>query len=62
MRWGISYPVIDEKDLMDIYLPITGTVKDNYSEKVKRIKELERELEELRGEVRTAITTDLIAV
>lgn len=59
---GISYPVIDEKDLMDIYLPITGAVKDKYSEKVKRIKELERELEELRGEVRTAITTDLIAV
>ena len=59
---GISYPVIDEKDLMDIYLPITGTVKDKYSEKVKRIKELERELEELRGEVRISITTDLIVV
>lgn len=59
---GISYPVIDEKDLMDIYLPITNSIEDKYSEKVKKIKELEIKLENLKSEFRNIITTDMRVV
>lgn len=59
---GISYPVIDEKDLMDIYLPITKFATGIYSEKVKKIKALERELEKMRNDFKAAIASDLIAV
>ncbi len=59
---GISYPVIDEKDLMEIYLPITDTVEDKYSETVKKIKELEKELENLRFEFKSSIQTELMMI
>lgn len=59
---GISYPVIDEKDLMNIYLPITKSAAGKYSDKVKKIKALERELEKMRNDFKAAITMDMLVV
>ena len=59
---GISYPVIDEKDLMDIYLPITNSIEDKYNEKVKKIRALEKELENIKGEFRNTIAADMQVV
>lgn len=56
---GISYPVIDEKDLMEIYLPINSSDIRKYDGKASVLKEKEREVTALRKEFKDAIKSDI---
>ncbi len=59
---GISYPVIDEKDLLEIYLPISKMDDKKYDEAVERIRYLEKELDLLRSNFKNAISSEMMAI
>lgn len=59
---GISYPVIDEKDLLEIYLPISKMDNKKYDEDVERIRCLEKELDLLRSNFKNAISSEMMAI
>lgn len=56
---GISYPVIDEKDLMEIYLPITKDDIRKYDKKAVELKEKELEVITLRERFKNDISADI---
>ncbi len=56
---GISYPVIDEKDLMEIYLPITKEDIRKYDKKAIELKEKESEVIALRENFKKDISADI---
>lgn len=59
---GISYPVIDEKDFMEIYLPLKKTDYTKYNGVTDRIKQLENELCSLRAEFKKSISLELLDI
>lgn len=59
---GISYPVIDEKDLMEIHLPLSGTDYSKYDNITDRIKRLENELSSLRSEFKKSISLEVLKI
>ena len=59
---GVSYPVIDEKDLLEIYLPISQLNNKKYDKDVERIRSLERELNSLRSNLKKAISSEMLTI
>ena len=59
---GISYPVIDEKELLEVYLPISKKDMKKYDKVTKQLKEKERELSRLRKEFKDRVQQDIIAM
>lgn len=59
---GISYPVIDEKNFMEIYLPLKKTDYTKYNGVTDRIKQLENELCFLRAEFKKSISLELLDI
>lgn len=59
---GISYPVIDEKDLLEIYLPIKRDEVYKYDSKAIELKEKEHEVAILRENFKMQIETSMIEV
>ncbi len=57
---GISYPVIDEKDLLDIKLPITINEIDIYDQEAEVLKEKEKEVIKLRKSFKDSIERKMI--
>lgn len=57
---GISYPVIDEKDLMNIYLPITMEDIRKYDQKARELKKKETEVITLRERFKSEISESII--
>lgn len=59
---GISYPVIDEKDIMEIHLPLSKTDYSKYNNLTHRIKQLESELNSLRCEFKKSISLEMLEI
>lgn len=59
---GISYPAIDEKDLLEIKLPITDTKLEDYDEIAQQLINMEKQVSELRRVFKNSIETNLITV
>ena len=59
---GISYPVIDEKDLMEIHLPLKKTDYTKYNAVTDRIKQLENELNFLRNDFKKSISLEILEI
>lgn len=57
---GISYPAIDENDLMEIYLPLNSDGARKYDSKAAELMEKELELMNLRREFKQAINADIM--
>lgn len=59
---GISYPTIDEKDLMEIYLPINAHDIGKYDGISKELKQKEREVINLRKSFKQTISSTIITI
>ena len=59
---GISYPAIDENDLMEIYLPIKNDDTKMYDEKSAELKKKELEVINLRREFKQTINSNLMTM
>jgi type I restriction-modification system DNA methylase subunit len=59
---GISYPAIDEKDLLEIILPISDDNFETYDDIAKQIENMERQISDLRGMFKNEIDKKLVNV
>lgn len=58
---GISYPIIDEKDLMEIYLPVNAENIRKCDDKALALREKEMEVIALRKEFKDALRANIVA-
>lgn len=59
---GVSYPAIDEDNLMEIYLPINSDDIKKYDEKSAELKKKEMEVINLRKEFKQAINSNIMTL